>query len=145
MTNRSGGQPENEGAAKCCCNESAPLRITVHRKEVPCYVMYRDMDDFVPRAEHEVFKKIGEQSLDYAPCEYKKLKKEYDSLKAVDRDRQENGDWWTVEPHVGRVAHGIPSRVDRLRGLGNAVVPVQAREAFERLMGFKVPEKGPAR
>ncbi len=31
--------------------------------------------------------------------------------------------FWTVEPDVGRVAHGVPSRVDRLRGLGNAVVP----------------------
>ena len=29
---------------------------------------------------------------------------------------------WAVEPDVGRVAHGVPSRVDRLRGLGNAVV-----------------------
>jgi hypothetical protein len=26
--------------------------------------------------------------------------------------------------------------VDRLRGLGNSVVPAQAREAFERLMGL---------
>ena len=34
-----------------------------------------------------------------------------------------NGTVWTVEPDVGRVAHGIPKRVDRLRGLGNAVVP----------------------
>ena len=33
------------------------------------------------------------------------------------------GSWWSVEPSVGRVAHGIPYRVDRLKGLGNAVVP----------------------
>jgi DNA (cytosine-5)-methyltransferase 1 len=32
-------------------------------------------------------------------------------------------DWWLSEPDVGRVAHGVPSRVDRLKGLGNAVVP----------------------
>jgi DNA (cytosine-5)-methyltransferase 1 len=30
---------------------------------------------------------------------------------------------WAVEPDVGRVAHGVPARVDRLRCLGNAVVP----------------------
>ena len=31
--------------------------------------------------------------------------------------------WWEVEPNVGRVADGVPNRVDRLRALGNAVVP----------------------
>jgi DNA (cytosine-5)-methyltransferase 1 len=31
--------------------------------------------------------------------------------------------WWEVEPNVGRVANGIPDRVDRLKGLGNAIVP----------------------
>lgn len=31
--------------------------------------------------------------------------------------------WWDVEPAVGRVADGVPGRVDRLRALGNAVVP----------------------
>ena len=31
--------------------------------------------------------------------------------------------WWRTEPDVGRVAHGVPARVDRLKGLGNAVVP----------------------
>jgi DNA (cytosine-5)-methyltransferase 1 len=35
----------------------------------------------------------------------------------------ECGGWWESEPDVGRVAHGVPSRVDRLRCLGNAVVP----------------------
>lgn len=35
----------------------------------------------------------------------------------------ECGGWWSVEPDVGRVAHGVPRRVDRLRKLGNAVVP----------------------
>ena len=35
----------------------------------------------------------------------------------------DGGGWWSVEPDVGRVAHGVPARVDRLRCLGNAVVP----------------------
>ena len=35
----------------------------------------------------------------------------------------EPGSQWGSEPNVGRVAHGVPSRVDRLKGLGNAVVP----------------------
>jgi len=31
--------------------------------------------------------------------------------------------WWSVEPDVGRVAHGVPGRVHRLKCLGNSVVP----------------------
>ena len=34
-----------------------------------------------------------------------------------------SGSWWEVEPNVGRVANGVPNRVDRLKGLGNAIVP----------------------
>ena len=30
---------------------------------------------------------------------------------------------WLTEPSICRVANGIPNRVDRLRGLGNAIVP----------------------
>lgn len=47
------------------------------------------------------------------------------------------GIWCEEWPGVPRVAKDIKKRVDRLRGLGNAVVPAQAREAFERLMGLK--------
>lgn len=31
--------------------------------------------------------------------------------------------YWRIEPRVGRVANGIPNRVDRLKSLGNAIVP----------------------
>lgn len=34
-------------------------------------------------------------------------------------------EYWSVEPGVGRVADGVPNRVDRLKCLGNAVVPEQ--------------------
>ena len=39
------------------------------------------------------------------------------------RRRTGDGSRWLPEPNVGRVAHGVPRRVDRLRALGNAVVP----------------------
>jgi len=42
-------------------------------------------------------------------------------------------DWWATEPDVGRVAHGVPSRVDRLKGLGNAIVPQIAELIFRKL------------
>ncbi len=42
-------------------------------------------------------------------------------------------DPWAVEPAVGRVAHGVPARVDRLKMLGNAVVP-QCAEVIGRIV-----------
>jgi DNA (cytosine-5)-methyltransferase 1 len=50
--------------------------------------------------------------------------------------------WWISEPALGRVAHGVPNRVGRLRALGNAVVPQAAREAFIRLAGVSIPLSG---
>jgi len=46
---------------------------------------------------------------------------------------------WATEPAVGRVAHGISNRVDRLRGLGNAVVP-QVAEFVGRLVIERLAE-----
>jgi DNA (cytosine-5)-methyltransferase 1 len=43
------------------------------------------------------------------------------------------GGWWSTEPDVGRMANGVPKRVDRLKGLGNAVVP-QVAEVIGRLV-----------
>lgn len=53
-----------------------------------------------------------------------------------------------IEPCLGGTLHGVPAGVDgrrslgsssgeRLKSLGNAVVPAQAREAFRRLMGSR--------
>lgn len=49
-------------------------------------------------------------------------------------DRQPIQDRWATEPSVGRVAHGISKRVDRLRGLGNAIVPQIAQRIGETIL-----------
>ncbi len=55
---------------------------------------------------------------------------------------------WPAEPGLGRVADGVPRRVDRLRALGNAVVPdvaemiaraVLATDALARRVGTAQP------
>jgi DNA (cytosine-5)-methyltransferase 1 len=45
-------------------------------------------------------------------------------LRESKREKQTSGNsWWKSEPNVDRVAYGIPFRVDRIKALGNAVVP----------------------
>ena len=43
------------------------------------------------------------------------------------------GEWWPAEPNVRRVVNGVPSRVDRLKCLGNAVVPQQFYPVFQAI------------
>jgi DNA (cytosine-5)-methyltransferase 1 len=43
---------------------------------------------------------------------------------------------WETEPQLGRVADGIPRRVDRLRALGNAVVPQQVYPVLKGIADF---------
>jgi DNA (cytosine-5)-methyltransferase 1 len=53
-------------------------------------------------------------------------------------------DQWGADPAddpqsgVGRVAHGVPNRVDRLRGIGNAVVPQVAEWIGRRIMEHEI-------
>ena len=47
---------------------------------------------------------------------------------------------WPAEPPVGRVAHGVPNRVDRIKCLGNAVVPQQFYPFFEAIAKIEKEE-----
>ncbi len=46
----------------------------------------------------------------------------------------EQSDWWATEPDVGRVAHGVAARVDRLKAIGNGQVPAVAATAWREMM-----------
>jgi len=41
--------------------------------------------------------------------------------------------WWEFEPDMGRVAHGVAARVDRLKAIGNGQVPAVAELAWQIL------------
>ena len=49
------------------------------------------------------------------------------------RSQRDGIGWWLTEPDVGRVAHGVACRVDRLRCLGNGQVPAVAALAWRIL------------
>ena len=56
-----------------------------------------------------------------------------DAENAGELRRSPKHGYWNAEPNVGRVANGIPKRVDRLKGLGNAIVPQVAYEIMRRI------------
>jgi len=55
-------------------------------------------------------------------------------VSVIRRDSQ-----WDVEPNVGRVANGVPNRMDRLKQLGNAVVPQIPELIGKAIMAKKDP------
>ncbi len=67
-------------------------------------------------------------------------------LQGRDKWQRENGHTWSgswpnegewfAQSSMGRVAHGVPARVDRLKGLGNAIVPQVAYEILLPLRKF---------
>lgn len=62
-------------------------------------------------------------------------KRENSAIQKFERDGKTGGvdtneNWWRFEPGLGRVADGVANRIDRLRLLGNGVVPQQAAKAF---------------
>ena len=52
----------------------------------------------------------------------------------AEHEAAECGGWWAAEPDVGRMAHGVASRMDRLTAIGNGQVPAVAALAWRMLM-----------
>lgn len=61
---------------------------------------------------------------------------ENESRKTVDAFYGRVRDYWSSEPDVGRVAYGVPDRMDRLTALGNSVVP-----QIPQLIGLSILER----
>jgi DNA (cytosine-5)-methyltransferase 1 len=53
------------------------------------------------------------------------------------RARDEITDAWSVEPDVGRVADGVPARVDRVAALGDSLVPQLAEWIGRRILAWE--------
>lgn len=51
------------------------------------------------------------------------------------------GGWWSTEPGLGRMAHGLAARAHRLKALGNGQVPIQAAAAYMMLDGLWAKER----
>ena len=99
---------EREGYAVTVFNFEAAAVGAPHRRERVFFVADTDSEGLQGRANarkdrREREKPANEQPGGCGPCR----------------------NHWSAEPDVGRVANGIPNRVDRLKCLGNAVVPQQ--------------------
>jgi DNA (cytosine-5)-methyltransferase 1 len=65
-------------------------------------------------------------------CRPKSIQEEGNELECS--SSQSGGNFWDIEPDVGRVVNGLPGRVHRLKGLGNAIVPQIAQEIGKAIM-----------
>jgi len=65
-------------------------------------------------------------------CRPKSIQEEGNELECS--SSQIGGNFWDIEPDVGRVVNGLPGRVHRLKGLGNAIVPQIAEEIGRAIM-----------
>ena len=72
-------------------------------------------------------------------CAEESLSRQRNLQSELERIRQYIGKQWSVEPNVGRVAHGVSRRLDRIKGLGNAVVP-QVAEVVAKILLTKLEE-----
>ena len=86
-----------------------------------------------------------------------KFLQERTSQRVIGQNGGAGNGWWSVEPSVrgmvdgistgfhgyrGRVATGVPNRVNRLKGLGNAIVPAVAEVIFRAIEDVQKMQPG---
>ena len=71
----------------------------------------------VPNSEKQGLEGHRESSSQELNEEHSPTERSEEQQRGMDHER------FSVEPNVGRVAHGVSNRVDRIKGLGNAIVP----------------------
>ena len=85
----------------------------------------------------DVVANANQQSNDDGPCDAGAIRRKLKSPSDVSGSKCEGHSpgrgWWSVEPSIPRVAHGVANRLERLRAIGNGVVPLQAAYAFRLL------------
>jgi len=65
--------------------------------------------------------------------QYNRITERTGDIDGCDDRRKAEHPGWSTEPDVGRLAHGVSGRVDRLKGLGNAIVPQIAELLFNQI------------
>ena len=90
----------------------------------------------LPRRKEKTFSELRGNSKYVSNSDCKGLERQRPESCGANKelDNFSNQSWWETEPCLGRVVNGLPFRMDRIKGLGNAVVPAQAKEAFMRLL-----------
>jgi DNA (cytosine-5)-methyltransferase 1 len=68
-------------------------------------------------------KREGWKILSSEQHDRREIRSEIRRSSGISGQEERSQGWWSVEPSVGRVAHGVPNRVDRTKALGNAVIP----------------------
>jgi DNA (cytosine-5)-methyltransferase 1 len=117
----------NHASEKQDVADSNDTRDRASRGEVDEY-----REEAIERREEQSQFELSGSSEDVADSDSERLQgakqhgtstKEHKTSNSITESFKVDGGQWTVEPRLGRVANGVPNRVDRLKSLGNAIVP----------------------
>jgi len=128
------GSPDVAGCAGCSGKEVADAHGSfMERERISGGIQSGDFGAWFSRAEAAF---VADATSERLP---QQRQRGHTGSRQTNRSRQTNhidhdGDWWATEPDVGRVAHGVAARMDRLRCLGNGQVPEVVRLAWRTLI-----------